>query len=222
MVKPMSKLVKQWIPSLLFATIPGLVVLLGYLFPGRLLIQFRGRVVEWRDVLVEWAVIVAAFAFLLGIFNILRVHGGRIGHRRQGWPYSLLLLLVMVVAWIPPLLPMGIPGQETLDRAVFDYVISPVGASLAALVVFTLALAAFRLLRVRRGAGAVLFLLTVAVVLLGSVPFIGLEWLAGIRDWIINVPGMAGMRGLLLGVALGTVITALRVLVVSERPHSEF
>jgi hypothetical protein len=33
---------------------------------------------------------------------------------------------------------------------------------------------------------------------------------------------MAGMRGLLLGVALGTVITALRVLVVSERPHSEF
>ena len=218
----MSKLVKQWIPSLLFATIPGLVVLLGYLFPGRLLIQFRGRVVEWRDVLVEWAVIVAAFAFLLGIFNILRVHGGRIGHRRQGWPYSLVLLLVMVVAWIPPLLPVGIPGQETLDRAVFDYVISPVGASLAALVVFTLALAAFRLLRMRRGAGAVLFLLTVAVVLLGSVPFIGLEWLAGIRDWIINVPGMAGMRGLLLGVALGTVITALRVLVVSERPHSEF
>jgi hypothetical protein len=218
----MSKLVKQWIPSLLFATIPGLVVLLGYLFPGRLLIQYRGRVVEWRDVLVEWAVIVAAFAFLLGIFNILRVHGGRIGHRRQGWPYSLVLLLVLVVAWIPPLLPVGIPGQETLDRAVFDYVISPVGASLAALVVFTLALAAFRLLRVRRGAGAVLFLLTVAVVLLGSVPFIGLEWLAGIRDWIINVPGMAGMRGLLLGVALGTVITALRVLVVSERPHSEF
>ena len=218
----MSKLVKQWIPSLLFATIPGLVVLLGYLFPGRLLIQYQGRVVEWRDVLVEWAVIVAAFAFLLGIFNILRVHGGRIGHRRQGWPYSLVLLLVLVVAWIPPLLPVGIPGQETLDRAVFDYVISPVGASLAALVVFTLVLAAFRLLRVRRGAGAVLFLLTVAVVLLGSVPFIGLEWLAGIRDWIINVPGMAGMRGLLLGVALGTVITALRVLVVSERPHSEF
>jgi hypothetical protein len=218
----MSKLVKQWIPSLLFATIPGLVVLLGYLFPGRLLIQYRGRVVEWRDVLVEWAVIVAAFAFLLGIFNILRVHGGRIGHRRQGWPYSLVLLLVLVVAWIPPLVPVSIPGQETLDRAVFDYVISPVSASLAALVVFTLALAAFRLLRVRRGAGAVLFLLTVAVVLLGSVPFIGLEWLAGIRDWIINVPGMAGMRGLLLGVALGTVITALRVLVVSERPHSEF
>jgi len=35
------------------------------------------------------------------------------------------------------------------------------------------------------------------------------------------VPGMAGMRGLLLGVALGTMITALRVLLTSERPHTE-
>jgi hypothetical protein len=222
LVTPMSKLVKRWIPSLLFATIPGLVVLFGYLFPGRLLIHYRGRVVEWRDVLVEWAVIVAAFAFLLGMFNILRVHGGRIGHRRQGWPYSLVLLLAMVVTWVPPLLPAGTLVRQPLDRAVFDYVISPVGASLAALVVFTLALAAFRLLRVRRGAGSVLFLVTVAVVLLGSTPLTGVGWLAGIRDWIVNVPGMAGMRGLLLGVALGTVVTALRVLVTSERPHSDF
>jgi hypothetical protein len=218
----MSKLVKRWIPSLLFATLPGLVVLFGYLFPGRLLIHYRGRVMEWRDVLVEWAVIVAGFALLLGLFNVLRVHGGRIGRRRRGWPYSLVLLLAMMVAWIPPVLSPDNPMQKMLDRAVFDYVISPLGASLAALVVFTLALAAFRLLRVRRSVGAVFFLLVVALALLGSAPFTGLEWLADIRDWLINVPGMAGMRGLLLGVALGTVITALRVFVTSERPHSEF
>ena len=128
----------------------------------------------------------------------------------------------MMVAWIPPVLPTVIPARETADRAVFDYVLSPLGASLAALVAFTLALAAFRLLRVRRGAASVLFLLIVVIVLLGSAPFTGLTWLADVRDWIINVPGMAGMRGLLLGVALGTVITALRILVSSERPHSEF
>jgi len=217
----MSSLIKKWIP-LLIATITGLIVLFGYLFPGRLLIYYRGRVTEWRDVLVEWAVIVAAFAFLLGMFNILRVHGGQILRRRQGWPYSLVLLFAMLVAWVPPILPSSVPIQETLDHAIFDYVISPLGASLAALVVFTLALAAFRLLRARRSAGAVLFLLVVAVVLLGSVPFTGMEWLADIRDWIVNVPGMAGMRGLLLGVALGVVITGLRVLVGSERPYSGY
>jgi len=217
----MTKLIRRWIPSLLFATLPGLTVLAGYLSPDPVLGYLRDR-------LVEGAVIVAAFAFLLGAFNILRVHGGKIGHREQGWPYSLVLLIAMMVAWIPPLLQSLVQRpqvQETLDdvtHALFNYVIGPAGASLAALVVFTLTLSAFRLMRVRRSAGAVLFLLIVALVLLGSAPFIGLEWLANVRDWIINVPGMAGMRGLLLGVALGTVITALRVLFTSHRPHSEF
>jgi hypothetical protein len=138
---------------------------------------------------------------------------------RKGWFYSLVLLLAALAACIPPILygPSG-----TLTQQMFDYVIGPLGASLAGLVVFTLTLAAFRLLRVRRSVGAVLFVLIVAVVLLGSTPFVGLEWLADIRDWIINVPGLAGGRGLLLGVALGTVITALRVLMGSDRPHSEF
>jgi len=207
----MSRLVKQWIP-ILVATITGLVVLAGYLIPSPTLVYYR-------DCLVEWAVIVAAFAFFLGLFNVARVHGGRVTGLRKGWPYSLVLLFAAMAAWIPPALygPSGTPTQQMLD-----YVISPLGASLAALVVFTLVLAAFRLLRVRRGVGAVLFILVVAVVLLGSTPLTGLGWLSSIRDWIVNVLGMAGMRGLLLGVALGTVIAALRLFMASDRPHSEF
>ena len=87
--------------------------------------------------------------------------------------------------------------------------------------VFTLALAAFRLLRARPSPATVLFLAIVAIVLLGTTPFVGLEQLADVRDWIVNVPGMAGMRGLLLGVALGTVITALRVFLTIDQPYSE-
>jgi len=225
-VKPMSSLVKKWIPTLI-ATITGLVVLFGYLFPNRLLTLYRGHVTELRDVLVEWAVIVAAFAFLLGMVNILRVHVRRLFQRGSGRVYSLVLLFAMVVALvltlIPPLLPANAVTQNLpdLDQAMFDYLISPLGASLAALVVFTLVLAALRLLRARRRLGAVIFLVIVVVILLGSTPLAGLEWLAGVREWIINVPGMAGMRGLLLGVVLGTVITALRVLMGSERPYSE-
>ncbi len=209
----MTHLVKRWIPVLLFAVLPGIVVLFGYLIPDPTLVYFRDR-------LIEGAVIVAAFAFLLGTFNVLRVHGGRVLRRRQTWYYSLVLLFAVVVAALPPLLPAGTPLQGTVNRAIFDYVISPLGATLAALLVFTLTLAAFRLLRTRRGVGTVLFLLIVAVTLLGNTPFVTLEWLADIRDWIVSVPGMAGMRGLLLGVALGTAITALRVLMASERPYS--
>ncbi len=217
----MGSFIKRWIPFILFAALPGLVVLLTYLIPIPALVVFR-------NFLVEWAVIIAAFAFLLGMFNLLRVHGGKVMRRREGWFYSLVLLVALLVFWIPPALrdlPLGVAVQETLgllDRMLFEYIISPLGASLAALVVFTLILAAFRLMRARRSAGSVVFMLIVAVVLLGSAPLIGLEWLTGLRDWIVHVFGMAGMRGLLLGVALGTIITALRFFIASERPYSEF
>lgn len=222
----MGNLIKRWIPILLFAVIPGLIVLVGYLIPG------NEALAGLRDYLVKWAVIMAAFAFLLGILNILRVHSKKVLRRQQGWYYSLALLFAMVAAMLPPILQMIIEAlrldspipTKTLDdvtSTIFNYIISPSGASLAALVVFTLALAAFRLLRARRSPATVLFLAVVAIVLLGATPFVGLEWLADVRDWIVNVPGMAGMRGLLLGVALGTVITALRVFLTIERPYSE-
>jgi hypothetical protein len=216
-----SGLIKKWIP-ILIATITGVVVLLGYLYPNHMLVYYGGSLTEWRDVLIEWAVIVAAFAFLLGVFNIVRVHGGRVSRRRQGWLYSLVLLLAMLVAMVVPLVPSS---RMNPDELVFEHVIGPLGASLAALMVFTLTLAALHLLRARRSPGAALFMFIVVVALLGSTPLAGLagtELLADIRDWLIHVPGMAGMRGLLLGVALGTVITGLRVLVASDRPHSEF
>jgi hypothetical protein len=222
----MSSLIKRWIPAILFTVVPGLVVLAGYLLPS------NQTLVDLRHNLVEWAVIVAAFAFLLGVFNILRVHGTQVFRQQQGWFYSVVLLFAMVAAATPPtaqailrVVRPDSPVHKTLEdatSALFIYTISPLGASLAALLVFTLTLGAFRLLRARRSVGSVLFLLVVALVLLGTTPLIGLEWLADVRDWIVNVPGMAGMRGLLLGVALGVIITALRVFLTIDRPYSEF
>ena len=227
----MGGLIKRWIPILVFTVIPGLIVLSGYLLPTNELL------VGLRHYLVECAVIVAAFAFLLGVFNILRVHGRHIRRREHGWVYSIVLLLAMLIAVLPPILQGILTARDVLQGQVFDsqvremlvdlssavfrYLISPLGASVAALLVFTLGLAAFRLLRARRNAGTVLFLVVVVLVLLGSTPLLGLDWLAGVRDWIVNVPAMAGTRGLLLGVAIGTVITGLRVLLTLDRPYTE-
>jgi hypothetical protein len=66
-----------------------------------------------------------------------------------------------------------------------------------------------------------LFVIIVALSLLGSTPILGFRWTSDLRDWLVKVPGMAGMRGLLLGVALGTVITGLRILLAQDRPHSD-
>ncbi len=207
----MRRITRKWIP-IFFATVSGLLTLAGYLFPGTILSTCR-------DQLIEWAVIIGAFALILGIFNILRVHGQRILGSGEERLHSLVLLLAALLSWIPPLF-YGPSGEMT--QAMLDYVITPLGGSLAALVVFTLTLSAVRLLRHRPTPASLLFVLVVALSLLGTTPLLGFEWLSEVRHWLIHVPGMAGIRGLLLGVALGTVITGVRVLLGIERPHSEF
>lgn len=221
----MNRLVKQSIPAFI-ATTTGLIVLLGRLFPGTVIFEYRGQPTELHDILVDWAVILTAFAFLLGTVNVLYVHARRARRLEKGGQYS-LLLLVATLASCAIAIVYGPSGHATV--MLFDYVINPLGAALASLVVFALALAAFRLLRARRGLGPVLlgwwFILIASIVLLGSTSLVGIPvdtgWIATAREWIIRVPAMAGMRGMLLGVALGTIITALRVLMTVDRPHSE-
>jgi len=209
------------------------VTLLTYIVPG--LSDFRAR-------LVELAVIVAASAMLLGVVNLLHVHGTNI-LRRRGWFYSLVLLLsfvgVLLVALFDLVLSLNrVPAATLAQQAtsgtamtlVYQYILIPIQASLTALLPFFLAFAAFRTLRMRRTVGstlgAVVFLVTAMVVLLGQLPLSNLpplvsDNLRAARDAIIGVWAMAGMRGILLGVALGIVATALRVLVLADRPSSD-
>jgi hypothetical protein len=59
------------------------------------------------------------------------------------------------------------------------------------------------------------------VVLLGQVPLGFQIWpdLPLVKDWLLQVLGMAGLRGILLGVALGTVAAGLRLLLGQDRPY---
>lgn len=213
----MRRLVRQWIPAFI-AIFFALLVLLGYALPDALAFNYRGQRTALHHILIEWAVIVGAFAFLMGLVNILRVHYHKIRFAEEGRGYSIVFLLAALLTsllvaaeMVSPSSPDGAQGASTW---LFNYVISPVGASLAALVAFTLALAAFSLLRSRRDWRTVLiFIPTVILMLLSSTPLPGMEpVLSTARDWLVNVFGMAGMRGLLLGVVLGTTIAGLRAL----------
>ena len=59
------------------------------------------------------------------------------------------------------------------------------------------------------------------IVLVGQVTVGLVPILPGIRDWILDVPAMAGVRGILLGVALGALLTGIRLLLGAERPYSD-
>jgi hypothetical protein len=166
---------------------------------------------------VESAVIIVAFALLLGLLNVLIVHFRRIGRRDEGWPYSIFLVAVAVVV-----LAAGISGPQTdIVKWVFDNIQVPLQAATFSLLGFYVATAAYRAFRLR-SLESIAFIVAAVVVLLGQVPigrYLG-DLLPAAKDWILDVPSTAGVRGIIIGVALGTIATGVRVLVGFDRPYS--
>lgn len=168
--------------------------------------------------LVGWAAIIVAFALLLGVVNVVNVHWGHIQARRSHAIYSLVLLISLAVT-----LAFGIGGPSARNtQFIFEYILQPLESTLFALLAIFIATAAFRAFRVR-DLETFFFVLFAIIVLLGQVP-VGLYlWseLPVIKDWILEVPTLAGARGILLGVALGTIATGLRVLLGADRPYTD-
>lgn len=165
---------------------------------------------------IESTVIVVAFALLLGLLNVLVVHVRRILRRQEGWFYSIGLLAVAVVVLLA-----GVSGPDSpVVTWIFDHVQYPLQAATFSLLAFFVATAAYRGLRLRSLESAA-FVLTAVVVILGQVP-IGRylsEYIPALKDWILDVPSTAGVRGIIIGVALGTIATGVRVLMGFDRPY---
>jgi hypothetical protein len=163
---------------------------------------------------LDTAVIVAAFALLLGFVNVISVHMKKVRTRQPGWPYSIILVLFSFFVVV-----LGSAGPSTPQfRAVFNMVQYPIQTAIASLLIFFVASAAFRALRIRSIESA-LFVVVIIIVLLGQISLA--DELTAAKDWIMTVPGLAGARGLLLGIAIGTAVTGLRVLMGIDRPYSQ-
>ena len=67
----------------------------------------------------------------------------------------------------------------------------------------------------------VLFTVVLLVILVGALPLPQVEFFRQIRDWLMAVPVSAGARGILLGIALATVVTGVRVLIGQDRSYRE-
>ncbi len=193
-----------------FAIFSGILVLGGLLFP-----QYP-QLAMARLILLRWAMVIAAFAFILAFANLLRVHLYRIGrHGKRRFTSLLVILSAVIVAPV-----VFIEGPTGLwSRRVMEGLLVPGEGALLALTAITLTLAALRMLRVRRGWGSFLFLIVLLILLLGAIPY--LPEMGAVAAWVRSVPAMAGMRGLVLGVALGVALTALRVMLGLSQPHSD-
>jgi hypothetical protein len=193
---------------LALAVVFGVLTLIGLLFVEPL-----------ASLLTGWASFLAAVAVLLGIVNLLDVHGRRLV---KGNVYSAVLVFG-IVAVIALAITDELGLTDQWFNAAYDQVLVPLEAAMASLLAFFLLFAGVRLLRRQRSGWALLFIVTVIVLLLSRAPMPeAVGQLAGsVGGFVSDVFVNAGMRGILIGVALGAVTIALRVLTGSERPYDK-
>lgn len=196
--------------SIIFAIVGGVIVLLGYFVPALL---------PFQSLLLNWAIILAGAASIIGVFNLVLVHANKISSREKGNGYSALLLACLLATFIFGL----VLGPDHPDvRLLINSVVVPVESTLMALLAVTLLYACVRLLRRRTSPMVVVFVATVTLLLLASatLPFGQIGALNDfLRPWILHVLAAGAARGILIGIALGTLVTGLRVLIGADRPY---
>ena len=188
----------------------GLIVLIGYFVPA-----LAGA----QSVLLNWAIILAGVAALVGVLNLILVHWDKVRRREKGSIYSAILLIFLFVSFI---FGIALGPDNPNMRLLVSTVIVPVETALMALLSVTLLYASIRLLRRRTDLMSIVFLLTAVLMLVASatLPFGGINPLNDfVRPWIQQVLALGGARGILIGVALGTLTTGLRVLFGADRPY---
>lgn len=192
-----------------FAVAAGLIVLLGYFFPAQL--------EPFRILLLDWAVIIAAMAVLVGIFNLVAVQMEKFRSGEKGGTYGILLVIALVVTFG---LGLVLGPDHPYMRLTMDAIIMPVEASLMAILVVTLIYASIRLLRRRVDVMSVVFLVTAVLFLIFIMPT-PVGALPGSQAMMnfLSMFSDGGARGLLIGIALGTLLTGLRVLFGVDRPY---
>ncbi|MHB8625900.1 MAG: hypothetical protein ACYDBJ_01800 [Aggregatilineales bacterium] len=214
------------------AMVSALVTLLGLAplpgIPDRLNTIFA----QLSTLLIQLVTVIGALAVILGVFNLLAVHWHKLTGKMPSGLYSLVTLFaaIAVVALhladraglLKTLEPGYAPGESpVISLTVMDAVQVAMESALAGLLTFFLVYAAYRLLRRRLNGWNVLFLAALVLVLIGYIPVVNLGVLNSVREWVLNVPVSAGTRGILIGVALGTVVTGVRLLLGQDRSFRE-
>ena len=176
------------------------------------------------SVILGWVSFLAAIALILGVMNLLLVHLNRVFKEQN--LYSGVLVLSILGVFAAAVLD-GLTGSDSVNL-LFRWVQAPLEAALASLLAVFLLLAGVQLLKRQRTGWAVLFGLTAVLMLLGQALLNSRLLPGGLRapvnqvvEFVQNVVVTAGLRGLLIGVALGTLLLSLRLLMGVERPYNK-
>jgi len=200
--------------NIIIAVAAGLIVLLGYFFPD-------SGLQSLRTPLLDWAVTLSGVAGLIAILNLVfSVHWKRLrdNHPRKG--FSAIIIIAFTLTLVAGIF-LG-PSDAGFQKLV-TYVQVPIESSLMAVLALTLVFSALKILQNHRNWMGFIFFLSVVFFLVlnsGVLAFTTeIPILRNILSAFHQVP-VAGARGILLGIALGSLLTGIRVLIGADRPYN--
>ena len=196
---------------LLVTFLSGVAVAALFFIPN-----YRAQAVNSK--LLEWTLVVYAFALVLGSASLWNSHVRKVKNRTEGWGFSLVTLVSLLAitglgVW------KGVAEDSPVGR-IYNTVNSPLASTMFALLAFVIASAAFRAFRAR-SLEATLLLATAIVMMIGRVS-IGEQishHLPAITEWLLDVPNLAAKRAIAIGVGLGAVSTALKIILGIEQSY---
>lgn len=179
---------------------------------------------------LDWVPIIGIFALALGIWSLIRVSYDKIKHRRQDWQYSIVLLVglfgIIISGFVVKIGDqwttrfLSAEGlQSYMFRHLFEFIVIPGQSTVFSLLAFYIASASYRAFRARNLL-ATLLLLAALVMMLRFSPIPGIEdYLSKSAVWLLNVPNLAAKRAIIIGIGLGMVATAIKVVLGIERGY---
>lgn len=194
--------------------IPLIIVFVAGLFGALSYFVMEPVVQNLREQLLTWLRLIGAIAIGLGILSFLRNHSSKISRQSPGWGFN-----AVAIVCFTGMVSIGLVGgveEGTLFRQLFDYAQVPMEATMFSLLAFFIASACFRAFRAR-SKEATLLLGAAVIVMMGRV--LDFDWLSGITEWILEIPNGAAQRGIIIGVGLGMLATALKIILGIERSY---
>jgi len=199
--------------ALAVAVISGLIVLLGYFIPSPMLADIRTP-------MLDWAVILSGVAGLVAIIHLVfGVHSDRVKKEGARQWFSLVVILCFLLTLVAGLF---LEPTSPIFQKVVTYIQTPIESSLLAILAVTLSFSSLKLLQRQRNWMGIVFFVTVILFLVinsGLLSFT--DRIPILRDFLsgLQLIPTAGARGIVLGVALGSLATGIRILIGAERPY---